>query len=178
VFAGCSMGGYTMFELWRQAPGLIAGMVLCDTRAEPDTDESRAKRSEQIRMIRERGPDFMQYFVAQNLLSETTRTEQPGVVVRVKELVSQAPAETMVATLQALADRADSGPTLASINVPTLVVVGENDTVTPLAASERLRKDIPGAELQVIPGAGHLTPLEKPDEINALLGRFVKRLQP
>lgn len=173
IFTGCSMGGYVIFELWRQEPGLFSGMVLADTRAEADNEEARAKRQKQTEQIQQQGAGFMPEFVVENLLSPYTRSHRPKVVAEVKQLVGQASPGTIVSTLRMLASRPDSGPTLATIDVPCLVAVGEDDQVTPRELSERLVRDIPNAELHIIPQAGHLSPLENPDEFNRTLDEFL-----
>lgn len=173
VIGGCSMGGYTIFELFRQEPGLFAGMILADTRAEPDTDDGKQKRHQQIQKIQQQGTGFVPDFVVENLLGNYTRRNRPEVVEHVKSIVSNASAGTITSTLRMLATRPDSGPTLPTINIPCLVVVGEEDTVTPRENSERLVRDIPGSQLEIIPNAGHLSPLENPEGFNKAVERFL-----
>lgn len=176
VFAGCSMGGYAMFALWRQAPELVQALILCDTRAEADKHQTLGKRADQMQAIRQKGPAFMQSFVAQNLLSKNTLENKPDLVHQVKDMVAATSAGTMVRTLQMLAGREDSGPTLPTITVPTLVMVGEHDQVTPLEAHQRLAREIPGAQLFVVPDAGHLSPFENPEVVNQEIAVFLKGL--
>jgi pimeloyl-ACP methyl ester carboxylesterase len=175
VLAGCSMGGYTAFEFWRRHPGRVVGMVLCNTRAEADTDAIRARRAEQAGRIRDEGTAFLADWAAENLLSAATRDARPRLAEVVRETVRRATPESVVATLGALAGRADSTPTLATIRVPVAVVVGDGDTVTPPSLAETIASGIAGSRLTVIPGAGHLSPLESPEAVNdavrALLAR-------
>jgi 3-oxoadipate enol-lactonase len=173
IFAGCSMGGYTIFELWRQAPERFAAMILVDTKAEADTDEGRQKRFEQIEKIRSEGGAFIPQFIVDALMSPSAPERQPQLVEEVKTWVAQVPDRVVMRTLQALAARADSGPNLPQISVPALVIVGDEDKATPVENAQRMATEIPHAKLKIVPGAGHLTPLEAPtivtDEIAAFL---------
>lgn len=173
IFAGCSMGGYTIFELWRQAKETIAGMVLIDTKAEDDTQEGKQKRFAQIEKIRSEGGAFMPQFVVDNLMSPSAPERQPQLVNEVKAWVAQVPDRVVIRTLEALASRADSGDTLKEISVPALVVVGDEDKVTPVENARRIATEIPNATLTIVPGAGHLTPIESPEVVNEALVRFL-----
>jgi 3-oxoadipate enol-lactonase len=174
ILAGCSMGGYTMFEFWRHWPDRVAGMILCDTRAEADDDAARARREAQIRRIRDEGPSFMPDFAEQNLLSPQTRAGNPDLVRQVRETAAQAPSSVLIRTIEALAARPDSGPTLPTISVPVLILVGDEDTVTPLPLAERMAREIPGAQLAKIPDAGHLSPWENPDASNRAIEEMLR----
>jgi 3-oxoadipate enol-lactonase len=174
IFCGCSMGGYAMFELWRRHRGRVAGMILCDTRAEADAPPAKQKRAQQIARIREEGAGFMVDFVAENLLGKRTRDTAPDIVGEVRQWASEAPAATIAANLQGLADRTDSGDSLPAIDVPTLVIVGQEDTITPLDAASRLAREIPHARLVVIPDAGHLSPVENPTAVNAAIAAYLE----
>ena len=173
VFGGCSMGGYAIFELWNWHRDRVAGMILCDTRAEPDAAAARENRQRQVERIEREGAAFMVDFAAENLLGDHTRQSNPQLVAEVRQWVSEAPATTIAANLEGLAARADSGPRLPTINVPTLVIVGEQDKVTPLEAAQHLVNEIQGARLAVIPNAGHLAPLENPESVNQAIGGFL-----
>lgn len=173
VFVGCSMGGYVLFELWRREPELIAGMVLADTKAEADTEQERAGRYERIEKIKAEGTAGLPDSTA-GMLSDKTRSERGQVEVMVRDWATQPTAETITSTLDMLAKRPDSIATLATINVPTLVLVGENDKVTPLANAQTIHEGIVGSTLQVIPAAGHLSPLERPEETNDAIRHFLK----
>lgn len=173
VFAGCSMGGYVSFEIWRQQPEAVAGLVLCDTRAEADTDDTRQKRCDQVEKIRNEGPDFLPRLMSQNVLGTTTRQQHPELVEEVKGWMGNAPAEVLIRSLQALGERRDSTPLLKEITCPTLVLVGEEDTVTPPECAERMRDAIAGARLTKVPAAGHLSPLENPDAVNSAIDTWL-----
>jgi len=172
VFAGCSMGGYVLFELWRQDSSLIAAMILADTKAEPDDDAARAKRLEAIDKVRETGTAGLPATVS-GFLAEDTRQSRHGVVKEVSTWATEPSCETVIRTLQMLMNRPDSRPTLATIDVPTLVLVGEEDPVTPPDAAEKMHEGIADSVFQKIPGAGHLAPLENPQAANHAIAEFL-----
>jgi pimeloyl-ACP methyl ester carboxylesterase len=107
------------------------------------------------------------------LLGETTKRERPDVVERVRELVLANPTSAITGAIRALMTRPDSSPLLSTIHVPTLIVVGAEDTVTPPAAAEQMHRDIPGSTLVQIPAAGHLSNLEQPELFDAAVARFL-----
>ncbi len=175
IFIGCSMGGYVAFEIFRQNPKAVAGLVLCDTRAEADTPETLSKRREQIDKIESEGSEFFPRLMAQNVLAPVTREKRPDLVEEVKRWMSEPAADVLTRTLEALGQRPDSTATLATTNVPTLVIVGQQDTVTPRDSAERLRDGIPNAVLVEILDAGHLSPLENPAETNQAIDEWLSR---
>jgi 3-oxoadipate enol-lactonase len=170
VPVGVSMGGYLAFELWRRAKGRIPAMVLVDTRANADGDAARAARGETIRTLREEGFDAFWMGLAPKMFPHEA---SPEVVERARAIAAEQPIENLVATVEALRDRPDSLETLPGIDVPVLVVVGEEDTMTPPADAEELAAAIPAARLVRLAGAGHLTPLERPVELNEELLLFL-----
>jgi pimeloyl-ACP methyl ester carboxylesterase len=163
VPVGCSMGGYLIFELWRQAPERIHAAVFVDTRAGADTPEALEGRSETIRILEEDGFDAFWEGQATKLFAPATSAE---IVARARTIAAGQSITNLVATVQALAARPDSRDTAASMAVPALVVVGEKDVLTPPSEAEELAGLLPLGRLVRFPGAGHLVPLERPDELN------------
>lgn len=176
IFMGCSMGGYVLFELWRQKPEMIKACIFCDTRAEADTDEGRKNRLAQIEKIRVEGTEFIVEGTPKNLLSEDTVANNPEVVQQVRLWAATPQDSVIICTLQMLADRPDSLSTISTITVPSLVIVGENDMVTPVESAKIIAGGIPNAELVIIPKAGHLSPIESPSEVNKAIRNFIKTL--
>jgi 3-oxoadipate enol-lactonase len=170
VPVGISMGGYLTFELYRQAPDRIPAVVLADTRAGADSEEARAAREESVRTIRADGFDTFWAGLAPKLVAPGA---DPEVVERARAIAAEQPVESIVATLHALRDRADSTSTLADLDVPALVLVGEEDALTPPEASREIVAGLPRGQLVELPGAGHLTPLERPAEFNEELLVFL-----
>jgi 3-oxoadipate enol-lactonase len=175
VLGGLSLGGYVLFALLRSAPQLAAALVLADTRAEPDAPENITRRTRQQAQVRAgRKAELIDELTA-TLPSKRTIGEKPEVIARIKELMDNPPAG-IVGALEALKTRPDSRPLLPKIAVPTLVVVGEDDAVTPVDAARAMSEAIPSADLAVIPAAGHLSNLEGPDAFNDALVRFLSGL--
>ena len=172
---GCSMGGYLIFELWRQASARIPASVFIDTRAGADTPEVREGRNETIRILGEDGFDAFWKLQEPKLFGPEA---PPDVVERARAIAAEQPFTNLVATLQALASRPDSSETASSLDVPALVIVGEEDVLTPPSEAEQLAELLPIAQLVRIPGAGHLTPLEQPARVNEELMVFLSRTAP
>jgi pimeloyl-ACP methyl ester carboxylesterase len=174
AFVGLSMGGYAAFAAVRRHPSRISALVLADTRATADSADQKKSRSQQADKVRAEGPAAIADGFLQKAVGATTHRERPEVVARVKEMILAAPARGVVDALAGLAARADSTPTLREIRVPTLVVCGEEDALTPPADSEALHEGIRGSTLEVLPKAGHLSALEDPAAFNAALLGFLK----
>jgi pimeloyl-ACP methyl ester carboxylesterase len=172
---GCSMGGYLIFELWRQASARIPAAVFMDTRAGADTPEVREGRGETIRILGEDGFDAFWKLQEPKLFGPEA---PPEVVERARAIAAEQPITNLVATLQALGSRPDSRETASSLDVPALVIVGEKDVLTPPSEAEELAELLPIAQLVRLPGAGHLTPLEQPVRINEELIVFLSRTAP
>ncbi len=173
IFAGCSMGGYVLFELWRQDPALISAMVLVDTKAEPDDEVTKNKRRKLIEQVRSVGTVDLPHASA-GMLSGVTQETKPGVVRDVQAWAGEPSCETIIKTLELLANRPDSRATMATINVPTLILVGEKDEVTPPEKSLQMGEAIKGSRVEVISNAGHLAPLENPAAVNAAITAFLQ----
>jgi 3-oxoadipate enol-lactonase len=171
VICGVSMGGYAAFAMVRRHADRVRGLVLADTRAAADTPEAREGRAALAQKVLREGAAAAAEAFVPKLLGETTRRDRPHVVARVREIVLGNPPRGIADALAGLAARADSTPTLREIRVPTLVVCGEEDALTPPADAEALQRGIAGSRLVLIPRAGHLANVEDPDAFNrALLG--------
>jgi 3-oxoadipate enol-lactonase len=178
VVAGLSMGGYVAFEMWRRHRTRVMGLVLADTRAEADTPEARRGREEMIEVARAHGAAAVADRMVPKLLGRSTRRAQPHLVEQVHGMIARAPVAGLVGALAAMRERPDSTPQLASIDVPTLVVVGEEDEVTPPALARALAAGVPGAAMTTIPGAGHLAPLEAPTVVSRVVAEFLEAIRP
>ncbi len=167
--AGLSMGGYLAFELFRQAPGLFRGLALCDTKAGADTAEGAAGREAFAKNALEHGLPWVADQMVPKLLKPSP---DPAVVKQVRALVGAGTPAGVAAAQRGMARRPDSTPTLAAIKCPTLVVVGEEDGLTPPSEAEKIAAGVAGARLVRIPGAGHLPCLENPPAFTAALEAF------
>ena len=167
--AGLSMGGYVAFALWRRHRRRIDRLFLADTRAEADSDEARDKRLRLAALIREHGIEALLKTPPPWL-----RKGSPHWDPLLKMIRGQTPDGVAQGSI-AMADRPDSRPDLPTIDVPTAVVVGEEDEITPLEMSQAMVDQIPGATLSIIPGAGHISNLEAPTAFEAALRAWLRR---
>ena len=175
VLCGLSMGGYVIFEFLRRWRHRVRALILMDTRAEGDSTEGRRARDAAAATARESGAEAVALAMLPKVLATRSEERAPELVERVRQLMAATPVAGMVGALAAMRDRHDSTgllPTLAGL--PTLVVVGEEDVLTPLEAARRMATLIPGARLVVIPGAGHIPPLERPSETTAEIREFLR----
>ncbi len=173
VVAGCSMGGYAAFAFARRHADRLKGLVLQDTRAGADSEDARKNRHLLAEKVRREGAGAAADAFLPKLLGETTHKERPEIVSRLRERILATSPAGLANALAGLAARADSTPTLHEIRVPTLVVCGAEDTITPRAESEAMHETIAGSRLEVIPRAGHLANLESPADMNGLLRGFL-----
>jgi len=177
VVAGLSMGGYVAFEMLRRHRDRVAGLILCDTKAEPDTADGRKARDEMAALAREKGAAAVAERMVPKLLGRTTRQTQPQLVQQVTDMIARAPVSGIVGALEAMRDRPDSTPLLPTITVPTLIVVGQEDDLTPPANARTMVDAIPHAALTTIAGAGHASPLEAPTAVSRVMAEFLEAVR-
>jgi 3-oxoadipate enol-lactonase len=176
VVAGCSLGGYVAFSVWRRHAHRVRALVLADTKATADTEEIRERRRSLIATARAQGSTAVANLQIASLIGKTSREKQPDTYDAVHRMIAQAPTEGIVGALEAMMQREDSTGTLATITVPTLVVVGDEDVPTPVKDARAMADAIPGSQLEIIANAGHLANLERPAAFNHLLTEFVGAL--
>ncbi len=170
-FAGVSIGGYLLFEFWRRYREHIAALALANTRASAETPESRATRlASADKALREGAAGFVEEMLPK-LTSPITQSNRPDIVDAARRMMQKMSPQDIAGIQQGMAARPDSIPTLQTIDVPTLIISGEDDSV-PLAEAELMRQQIPGSRLQIIPRAGHYAALEQPQEFGRLLRTF------
>lgn len=174
IVAGLSMGGYVTLAFWRRHPERMAGIALVDTRAEPDTQAGKASRDVTAGRVREAGPRVLVDEMMPRLLAPKNLADEK-ITAPLREMILSQPIAGLTGALRALRDRADSTPTLATITIPTAVIVGEADAITPPADAAAMAAQIPGARLIVIPRAGHLSPMENPHAVNEALEGLIER---
>lgn len=163
VVCGLSMGGYVAFEFFRRYPERVAGLILVSTKAKPDTPEGKAARDAAIAKAKKEGVAAVAADMLPKLLASQAYDEDSELVEFVQEMMEDTSLEGMVGALQAMKDRPDSTPTLAAIDVPTLIIHGADDQLIPLSEARAMQAAIKGSELVVIPEAGHLPNLEQID---------------
>jgi pimeloyl-ACP methyl ester carboxylesterase len=177
VIGGLSMGGYVAFAIFRQAPERFSGMILADTKSAADSDEAVHGRRALLDLVRSQGVHAVADHMIGKLLGDTSRRERPELVADVRRLIEANPPGGVDAAIYALMNRPDSTPDLARIGCPTLVMVGEEDAVTPIGEAESLHRSIRGSQLATLPAAGHLSNLEAPEEFSNTIAGWVASLQ-
>lgn len=176
VLTGLSMGGYIAFAFLRKYRDRVKALVLADTRAEADPPAGVEKRTTHQQIVRDKGKGELIDVLVGALLSEPSLQKKPDVVEQVRQLMDENPPQGFTGALEAMKKRPDSSDELTSIKVPTLVIVGENDGVTPPDAARKIHEHVGGSRLVVIPEAGHLSNLEAPEAFNGALAEFLKGL--
>ncbi len=176
ILCGLSMGGYTALNFAHEYPERLRALVLCDTRAEGDSPEARAKRDDNIQFTQEKGTWAVTERLLPALVSEQTRDNNPALMEQLLEWGSSQHISTITEALEALRDRPDATAWLSQINVPTLLIFGEHDALAPPEAIAALKDGIPNSHLEIIPEAGHLSNLEQPAAFNRILLDFLQSL--
>ncbi len=177
VFCGNSIGGYAIFELWRQQRERVRGMVLCGTKAGADNAEARSNRLKAADAVEREGPEPFIEGMLPKVLGESTRRNRLDLVDCARNMMRKMTVAGIAAVQRGMAERPDSTPTLATIDVPAVVIVGDEDVATPRAEAEIMARGIRGSRLAVVPGAGHYVPLEKSGEVQQLLQEFLQALR-
>ena len=170
---GVSIGGYILFEVWRKHRERVAALGLCNTKAPADNAEGRAGRLQAANDVLERGTEpFLQSMVAR-VLAKTTQETRPDLIQGALRMMRQMSPEDIAQVQRGMAERPDSIATLKTINVPTLLVTGDEDVFTGINEAELMRQHIAGSQLRVIAKAGHYSPWEQPAEAARLLRQFL-----
>jgi pimeloyl-ACP methyl ester carboxylesterase len=176
LFAGCSIGGYTLFEVWRTMPVRAEGLAFCCSKPQADTEAQRVRRAETIAKIEERGTAEFIEGNLQTLIGSAARRRFPEKVAEAREMMQAVPAENIVAVQQGLAARPDSVVTARTMRIPCCIIAcGEDPGSTPAdmrLLAEQIRNGGYGAEYNEIPDAGHFAPFEQPELVARILRRF------
>jgi pimeloyl-ACP methyl ester carboxylesterase len=173
---GCSMGGYAAFALVAGHPELVDALILSDTRAGADSPEGRANRRNMLAIVDREGPQGVARDMMNKLIGPSTRETDPSIEATVRRLIKQQSPVAIRSAILRMMHRPDQTALLPSIAVPTLIVVGEDDELTPVAESEKMAAAIKGSTLVKVPKAGHLPNLEQPAAFNAALCSFLLSL--
>jgi 3-oxoadipate enol-lactonase len=169
VLGGLSMGGYVAAAFAAAYPKMLRGLILIDSKTEPDSPEARAGRGKMIRLAEEKGPSAVAGKLIPKMLAPDT---SPSVSAELRTMIEACPATTMVTALAAMRDRPDRTADVTASGVPVLIVVGQHDVTIPPETARATAAKIPGAKVVEIPGAGHLSPMEQPDAVNAAIQAF------
>ncbi|MGA7561302.1 MAG: alpha/beta fold hydrolase [Terriglobales bacterium] len=173
AFVGCSIGGYVLFEFWRRFRARVSSLVLCDTRSQADTAEARANRLQAAATVLEQGTESFIETMIPKLMGPTTVATRPDLVDGALAMMRKMSAEDISLVQRGMAERPDSVADLKTIDVPTLIVIGEEDVLSTVADGELMRQNIAGSQLRVIPKAGHYSPWERADAVGMVLRQFL-----
>lgn len=176
VVCGLSMGGYIALRAIERNPERFKAVILCDTRSEADNDEGKIKRAEAIKKVRANGVVAYSEEFVKNVFTENTLKNEPGIVAELTKIIQTNTETGICGTLLALAARTETTNALEKINIPALIIVGEEDKLTPPAASEAMHKKIKGSKLVTIPAVAHMSNLENPGIFNEAIINFLEEL--
>jgi pimeloyl-ACP methyl ester carboxylesterase len=177
ALAGFSMGGYVALAFAKKYPTDLRALILVDTRAEADSAEGKAGRQKSIDLVRQGGSKAIADQMLPKLLVPDEERRGPKVTDVVRQMIESCPPRTIEHALIAMRDREDYTSVLPSIAVPALIVVGAKDAITPPQMSRAMHEAIPRSRLTVVPDAGHMSPLENPDEVNRALRDFLRSVK-
>ncbi len=170
---GLSMGGYQALEFYRLFPNKTASLVLCDTRAEADTPEARSGREEFIQAVETLGAEEAARRMVPNYFTPETLTSRPELEAEVREMIAQQSAQVINAAMRAIMMRSDATARLEEIRCPVLVLCGAEDKLTTPETAKGISARIPGSQLQLLPGAGHISNMEQAEAFNAALLKHI-----
>jgi pimeloyl-ACP methyl ester carboxylesterase len=172
---GVSIGGYALFEFWRQHRGRVAALGVCNTKAPADSSEARTARLQAANDVLERGTEPFFDSMIRNVFGKSTREARPDLIDGALRMMRKMSAENVAQVQRGMAARPDSVETLKTINVPTLIVTGDEDLLTGIGEAELMRQHISGGRMRVIPRAGHYSAWEQPAETVRVLRQFLDR---
>jgi pimeloyl-ACP methyl ester carboxylesterase len=176
VVCGLSMGGYVIMALFRKYPELFRGMILTSTRSGADSSEAKANRDTGVKNVREHGVAFIVDNMLPKLVSPRTFASNMPLVNSIHAIMLETSVNGVVGALQGMRDRPDSTPLLSLIKCPTLIIHGADDQLISVTEAESMHQNLSGSRLVVIPEAGHLLNMEKPDLFNQAVHEFLLSL--
>lgn len=177
VLCGLSMGGYIALRAVERNPERVWGLILADTQAKPDSNEAKLKRAAAIKSVKANGVKAYAEGFVKSVFAPQTFANNKAAVEKIRRIIQSNSSLGICGALLALASRTETTEALSGIKVPTLILVGEHDALTPPSASQEMRNKIPNSEIHVIPNAAHMSNLENSKEFNKQLLDFLGRLQ-
>jgi pimeloyl-ACP methyl ester carboxylesterase len=174
LFAGCSIGGFTLLEIWRQAPERVRGLAFVCSKPQPDAAANRSKRAATIAQARSGGSASIFDGMAQTLIGATARHRRPEIVDELRARMTLTP-EALAAVQAGLATRPDSLPTVATLAVPVLAIAGGEDAGVTAAEMEAFQAAPGGCEFHLLPDAGHFAAYEQPEKVAALMAEWLRQ---
>jgi len=175
VLCGLSMGGYIALRAFERYPEKIAGLILCDTKSEPDSNEAKVKRTNAIKSIKAEGVQIFADNFVKDVFCDQTFGSKPDIIEFAKQMICANSSFGICGTQLALASRTDTTSALSAINVPTCIIVGELDKLTPPSTAQAMHKTIANSELHILPNAAHMSNLENAIDFNKAIIAFLKK---
>lgn len=172
---GLSMGGYVAWQFWKRYPHRLSRLIQCDTKAIADTPEARQARRESSDRVMNEGTGFLADSMPDKMFSSTTKSNRPELVEEVQQVIRRSSPLGISAALLGMAARPDVTEWLPRIQVPALLIVGEEDAISPPAEMKAIAAALPQGAIEVIPQSGHLAPLENPQHVNRVIREFLQR---
>ena len=176
VVCGLSMGGYITLALYRKYPSLFKGMILTSTRSGADSAEGKANRDAAVKNLHNLGLSSIADSMLPKILSPETFTTDHPLVKTISDIMMETSINGVIGALQGMRDRPDSTPLLPQVKCPVLIIQGADDQLIPIKEAEMMDKQIPNSRLVIIPEAGHLLNMERPDLFNQALREFILSL--
>ncbi|MCA8989752.1 MAG: alpha/beta fold hydrolase [Planctomycetaceae bacterium] len=173
TFCGLSMGGYIAWEFLRLFPERVQRLILCDTRASADTETVRQSRVQLAERVLEEGTGFLAQDMSKKLFSPLTRASQPELVTHMESVMRSCDPLAVAGATLGMSQRRDFTDFLTEIEIPALLICGSDDAITPVSEMQTIADQMPQAKLEIIPGAGHMAPLEAPAAVNAAILNFL-----
>ncbi len=173
AFIGCSIGGYILFEFWRRFRERVSPLVICSSRPQADTAEARSNRLKAAADVLEQGTEPFLESMVPKLMGRTAVGTRPDLVDGTRCMMRKMSPQDISLIQRGMAERPDSVGDLKTINVPTLIVMGEEDVLSTVADGELMRQSIAGSQLKVVPKAGHYAPWEQPELVGKILRQFL-----
>lgn len=176
MFAGCSIGSYVLYELWRQIPSRIRALGFCCGKPQGDSEQARSNRERNIERIRREGVSWFLDHSLEMLVSASFRQKEPAQAAKLREMMNPVGSEAVIAVQKSLMARPDSVATLPTITVPVLALAGSEDVASTPREMKAIPDTIPGAEYHLLLGAGHFAPYEDPETTTSILKKFFSRV--
>lgn len=177
VLCGLSMGGYIALAFLAKYPGSVRGLILANTRAVPDSDQAREGRYAMVKQAFDEGVRSIAEALLPKILTEATIAKRTSLTTFIRSMMAGQRAEGVAAALRGMAERPDRTPMLGAINIPTLIITGEADSIIPVSESQAMNEAIPGSKLVIIPETAHLSNVEAPEAFNAAVRDFLGKLK-
>lgn len=177
TFVGVSIGGYVLFEFWRRYSPRVQSLVLCNTKAQADAPEARAARLQAADDVVERGTEPFFESMLPKLIGRTTHRTRPDLVEGALRMMRKMSPQAVASVQRGMAERPDSMQTLKTINVPAMILTGDEDILTGIGEAELMQRHIRGSRMRMIPRAGHYSPWEQPEEVGKLLRGFLDEVR-